>query len=432
MFKDTFVKDLLAGLTVSFAALSLGAAFGAMSGRGAFAGMIGAAVIPIITSLLGGTRIQASGPTAPMTAVTAVVVAGAYELFPDKALAEQFITLTLLMFSLLLILTGVLRLGKLIAYVPNAVILGFMNGIAVLIWYDQIVKIFGFGGKKIMAGDLTQNVLIAVITLAMIFLIPMLLKAVGIPEKIRGFVSAILVSIIIMTGIANLLNLPVEKVELGNTVASFGEFFALVSSYFPSGSILTGEYLLKALPYALQLTILCYLDSLLTALVIDRMTKEQTAQNKELIAQGIANGVVGILQGIPGAQATIRSVLLVKEDAQTRLAGVMIGVFVLICIFFFKDWIVLIPAAVFAGVLFKAGWDVCDREFTRVYFQKGWMKSVNRNFQMFIILLVTLITVLLDLNIAVLVGTILFYAVQKLFKSLDITDVEAEFEEEID
>jgi SulP family sulfate permease len=432
MPKNTFVKDFLAGLTVSFAALSLGAAFGAMSGRGAFAGMIGAALIPIITSLLGGTRIQASGPTGPMTAVTAVLVAGAYELFPEKALAEQFITLTLIMFSLMLILTGVLRLGKLIAYVPNAVVLGFMNGIAVLIWYDQIAKIFGFGGKKIMAGDFTQNVLIAVVTLAMIFLIPMLLKAVGVPEKIRGFISAILVSIVIMTGIANLLNLQIEKVELGNTVASFGEFFNLISGYFPSSSILTGEYLLKALPYAIQLTVLCYLDSLLTALVIDRMTKEQTAQNKELIAQGISNGVVGILQGIPGAQATIRSVLLVKEDAQTRLAGVMIGVFVLISIFFFKDWIVLIPSAVFAGVLFKAGWDVFDRDYLRAYFSRGWMKSVSRNFQLFIIFLTTFITVLFDLNIAVLVGTITFYAAQKLFKSFEITDVEAEFEEDID
>jgi SulP family sulfate permease len=171
---------------------------------------------------------------------------------------------------------------------------------------------------------------------------------------------------------------------------------------------------------------------LLTALVVDRMTKEQTAQNKELIAQGISNGVVGILQGIPGAQATIRSVLLIKEDAQTRLAGVMIGVFVLICIFFFKDWIVLIPAAVFAGVLFKAGWDVFDRSYISAYFSRGWMKSLNRNFQLLVILLTTVITVLLDLNIAVLIGTITFYIVQKLFKSLEIADVEAEFEEDID
>ena len=94
--RKTLVPDLLAGLTVSFAALSLGAAFGVMSGRGAFAGMVGAAVIPIITSVFGGTRLQASGPTAPMTAVAAVVIAYAYEHFPaDKALSEQFITLVL-------------------------------------------------------------------------------------------------------------------------------------------------------------------------------------------------------------------------------------------------------------------------------------------------------------------------------------------------
>lgn len=432
MAKNTFVKDFLAGLTVSFAALSLGAAFGTVSGRGAFAGMIGAAVIPIITSLLGGTRIQASGPTAPMTAITALVVAGAYEAFPEKLLAEQFITLTLIMSGLLLILAGIIRLGKLITYVPNAVVLGFMNGIAFLIWYDQIAKIFGFGGKKIMEGDLTQNLLISIITLGTIFLIPFLLKTIGIPEKIRGFISAILISIVFVSLAVNLVNLPIEKVKLGNTVDSFGEFFALIGMYFPDSTILTTEYLLKALPYAIQLTILCYLDSLLTALVIDRMTKEETSQNKELIAQGISTGVVGILQGIPGAQATIRSVLLIKEDAQTRLAGVLMGLFVLIFIFFFKDWIVLIPSAVFAGVLFKAGWDVCDREYTSAYFSKGWIKSLNRNFQMLIIILTTVITVLFDLNIAVLVGTILFYAVQKLIKSLNITDVEAEFEDEVD
>ena len=85
--ENTFVFDMIAGLTVSFAALSLGAAFGTMSGRGAFAGMVGAAIIPIITSLFGGTRLQASGPTAPMTAVSALVVAFAYENFPDKVFA---------------------------------------------------------------------------------------------------------------------------------------------------------------------------------------------------------------------------------------------------------------------------------------------------------------------------------------------------------
>src|SRR5688572_4648457 len=114
MNKKTFLADITAGLTVSFAAISLGAAFGVMSGRGAFAGMIGAAVIPIIASAFGGTRRQASGPTAPMTAVSALLVAAAYDSFENKDLAEQFITLVLIMSSLLLIIGGVLRLGKLI------------------------------------------------------------------------------------------------------------------------------------------------------------------------------------------------------------------------------------------------------------------------------------------------------------------------------
>ena len=107
-----FLGDVTAGLTVSFAAISLGAAFGAMSGRGAFAGMIGAAVIPIITSAFGGTRLQASGPTAPMTAVSALTVAFAYDSFPDKTLAEQFITLVFILNAVCLLIAGVVTVRE--------------------------------------------------------------------------------------------------------------------------------------------------------------------------------------------------------------------------------------------------------------------------------------------------------------------------------
>lgn len=431
MKRDVFIKDLLAGLTVSFAALSLGAAFGAMSGRGAFAGMIGAAIIPIITSLLGGTRLQASGPTAPMTAVTALLVAKAYDTFPDKILAEQFITLIFIMFGVLIILAGLLRAGRLILFVPNVVVLGFMNGIAVLIWYDQIAKIFGLLGKKILEGNLMLNCLIAVITVVLIFLIPMLVKKAGVKEKYRSFFSGLLISILIVTILSNMLDLEVQKVQLGITIDSFGQYLNMIMNYFPA-EIITQENLLMALPYALELTLLCYLDSLLTALVIDKMTGEKTAQNKELVAQGIANGFTGILQGIPGAQATIRSVLLIKENAQTRLAGVMLGVFVLISLVFFKNFITLIPAAVFAGVLIKAGWDVCDRDYTYAYFKNNWIKSFNRNFQFLLILITTIVTVIVDLNVAVVTGTILFYIGVKVFRKYDVKDVEDQFDDSID
>ncbi|HKZ38265.1 MAG TPA: SulP family inorganic anion transporter, partial [Chryseolinea sp.] len=175
-----------------------------------------------------------------------------------------------------------------------------------------------------------------------------------------------------------------------------------------------------------QLTLLAYLDSLLTALIIDRMTREKSNLNKELLAQGLANGMSAIFQGIPGAQATIRSVLLIKEGAQTRLAGVLIGVFALLSILLFKYYLSLVPAAVFVGVLLKAWLDVCDKDFPRFYLQNQWFNSAIRNIQLIFILYTTVITVLVDLNIAVISGTVFFYIAKYFWK---IQDVESDFEQ---
>lgn len=419
------LSDITAGLTVSFAAISLGAAFGAMSGRGAFAGMIGAAVIPIITSIFGGTRLQASGPTAPMTAVSALTVAFAYDSFADKALAEQFITLVFLLNAVCLLAAGALRLGKLISFVPNVVILGFMNGIAVLIWKDQIVKVMAVSGKPVMEGGILLNLMLAVTTFGLIYGITWSLKKFHVRKQIRSLISGVLWSIIIMTGLSLALGLSLERIQLGNTIGSLSEFGAMLANYFPY-EILQQRYVMMAIPLALQLTLLAYLDSLLTALIIDRMTREKSNLNKELLAQGLANGLSGIFQGIPGAQATIRSVLLIKEGAQTRLAGVLIGVFALLSILLFKDYLALVPAAVFVGVLLKAGLDVCDKDFPTYYLQNQWFNSPTRNVQLLFILYTTVVTVLVDLNIAVISGTIFFYVSKYFWK---IQDVESDFEQ---
>jgi sulfate permease, SulP family len=426
-FKNTFVFDILAGLTVSFAALSLGAAFGTMSGRGAFAGMIGAAIIPIITSIFGGTRLQASGPTAPMTAISALVVAHAYESFADKALAEQFITLVFLMSAVLVFVSGILRTGRFIQWVPQVVILGFMNGIGVLIWADQIKRLLGLAGKEAVTGSMGLNVGIALSTLALIYLIPMFLKAIGVPANIRKFLPGMFLTILLMTFITSITQLGIQHVDLGATVDSFGSFWALLKSYFPQdASLFTAAVLMQALPFALQLTVLAYLDSLLTSLVIDKMTGEKTNQNKELLAQGLANGASALLQGIPGAQATIRSVLLLKEGAKTRLAGVMVGVFALLGFLVFSKYITMITSAVFVGVLLKAGLDVLDRDFISYYYKLGWAKNKLRNIQLLFIIYTTVVTVFLDLNIAVITGTVFFYLGKKL---ISITDAEENFAE---
>lgn len=419
------LPDITSGLTVSFAALSLGAAFGVMSGRGAFAGMIGAAVIPIITSIFGGTRLQASGPTAPMTAVSALVVAFAYDNFPVREMAEQFITLVFILTGLVLIVAAFARLGKLISLVPNVIVLGFMNGIAVLIWYDQLVKIFALKGKGEMQGGIWLNLGIALSTFLMIYLIVITVKRAALRPQIRSLLSGVLLSIIIMTAFTTLFNIQVEHVQLGNTTGSLSEFGKLLASYFPN-EILKAEYIIMALPFALQLTLLAYLDSLLTALVVDKLTREKSNLNRELFAQGLSNAVSGALQGIPGAQATIRSVLLIKEGAQTRLAGVLMGIFVLVSILVLKDLLTLVPAAVFIGVLFKAGLDVSDKDFPRMYTLKRWFRQPMRNIQFAFIIFTTVVTVLVDLNIAVVSGTILFY-IGKYFWG--IVDVEPDFQE---
>ncbi|MCU0398027.1 MAG: SulP family inorganic anion transporter [Cyclobacteriaceae bacterium] len=425
MFIRRLIPDITAGLTVSFAAISLGAAFGVMSGRGAFAGMISAAVIPIVTSLFGGTRIQASGPTAPMTAISALTIAFAYDQFPVKDLAEQFITLVFIINALILIIGGFAQISRLISLVPNVIILGFMNGIGVLIWYDQLIKVLALKGNQPMQGGVLLNLALALSTFLMIYLINKLVRQIPLRPSIRSLISGVLFSILIITVLIQVFKIQVEGVQLGTTSASFNEFFGMIANYWPA-EIIRGEYIMMALPFSIQLALLAYLDSLLTALVMDKMTHEKSNLNKELIAQGLGNGLAAVVQGIPGAQATIRSVLLIKEGAQSRIAGVLLGFFALISLLLLKDWLALVPAAVFIGVLWKAGLDVSDKEFPKLYLANRWYTSPERNVQLALIVFTTLITVLVDLNIAVLSGTALFY-IGKFFWE-KVTDVEHDFQ----
>jgi sulfate permease, SulP family len=421
--KKTFISDLLAGLSVSFAALALGAAFGVMSGRGAFAGMIAAGVIPIITGLFGGTRLSVSGPTGPMTAVSAVVVAFAYDNFAgDRILSEQFITLVFMMTALGLLIAGIVRLGKLIEFIPKSVILGFMSGIAMVIWVEQFNILFGLNGKKQPTGDFTTNVILAASTFLLILLLPKILKLVRVPHKIARFIPTTLTSIIIMTFVTTFMNFGVEKISLGTTIGSFSEYLSLVRSYIPGSEILTQEYILMALPYALQLIMLGYLDSLLTALIVDHLTLEKSNLNKELIGQGLSNGLSAFCMGIPGAQATIRSVMLFKEGGRSRLAPLMVGVFTLLGLLVFKDLLILVASSVFIGVLIKAALDVFERDFIQEYIKQKWFKNKMRNIQIIFVFYTMLLTAFYDLNVAVFSATILFYLLKWLFKIQDIED----------
>lgn len=423
--KENLVKDILAGLTTSFAAIALGAAFGIQSGRGALAGMLAAAVIAIVTSILGGTKIQASGPTAPMTAVTVLVIGYAYTQFGEGTNnAEGFVTLVLLLTALIMILGGIFRAGGLIKRVPNVVILGFMNGIAVLIWWDQIKKLFGLGGTLQLSGNSVYNITLAATTFLIIMLFPYILSKFNIPQRLRPFIPGTLVTIVAMTYIFLLSSLDLQTVSLGGANINFANPREYFSKLIPSSELFTVPIILKAFTFAMQLAILGYLDSLLTSIVIDKMTGQTTAKNRELIAQGISNGVAGLVGGIPGAQATIRSVILVKEGAKTRLAGVMVGVFTLLGVFVFKDAITLVATAIFVGVLFKAGLDVFEKDYFIEYFKRAEYNNTQLNLQLILVLYTTVVTVLIDLNVAVITGTAIYYFLKWKIKLKDVGEGE--------
>jgi len=445
--KSTF-QNLVAALIVSFVALSLGASFGILSGRtdGAFIGMLSAGIIAFVTAMLGGTRVQCSGPTAPMTAVVAVLVAYAHDhiVTGDVGIsANHFVNIVLILTGALLIFMGILRLGRFIKFVPNVVISGFMIGISLLIWLDQIKKLFGLGGKQAFEGSVPINILIAILTLAVILFVPRIAQRYF--PKYSNYFSPTLIGIVLLTFVSNFLKLDIEHVNLLSSMSSWSEFSQMIKSQIPVQW--SSQIVLIALPFAIQLAFLAYLDTLLTSLVVDKLSEEKTRQNKELMAQGMANGLVSLVGGIPGAQATIRSVLIIKEKATLRVTGMLVGVFVFVEIVLFKDYISLVPQAVFAGVLFKVGWDVFDFLPFKLYANelKKYGFSIFNDFfsshknekifitnrEMLLIMGTVLVTIFVNLNLAVIIFTTLFYTANRFFWTKNpIRDLQPELETE--
>jgi SulP family sulfate permease len=251
--------------------------------------------------------------------------------------------------------------------------------------------------------------------------LPILLGKTGIPILNKLF-PATLVAIGVMTAVS--LFFDVQRVTVGEPISSFSDVSNLFTRNFPS--IWTGSWLAKALPFALNLTMLCYLDTLLTSLVMDQKVDEKyaeadrwakTNQNKELFAQGVANGFVALFGGLPGAQATIRSVLILNEGARTRVAGICVGVFAIVEMVALQSLVGKIPAAVFSGVLLKVGHDVFDYEPLTMYIKStvfgkphpGGKSPVVSHLDFLFILGTTLVTIYVNLNIAVASFTVAFY-----------------------
>ncbi|WP_431167129.1 SulP family inorganic anion transporter [Tenacibaculum halocynthiae] len=409
--------DLFGGITAGIVALPLALAFGVSSGLGPSAGLYGAIFISFFAALFGGTDTQISGPTAPMTAVSMVVIASILASNDgDINKALPTILIVFLLAGFFQIGLGILGLGKYIRYIPYPVVSGFMTAIGVIILVTQVLPSVGYYAKEdtqfvekfkplaeeiilenILKDEAGEGVLVlenfketinraqkttqadilkesktlagkeASGVLGTLKVLPRALKninwlelilALGTIFIIYGFkrittaVPSTLVALVVMTSIALGFSLnyrPIEEIPGG---------FPL-----PNLEIFTNFNLGSITPYiftALTLSLLGAIDSLLTSVVADNMTKTKHKPNKELIGQGIGNTIAAVFGGIPGAGATIRTVVNINSGGKTKLSGMIAGIMLLVILLGLGPIASKIPAAVLAGILITVGIGVMD------------------------------------------------------------------------
>ena len=416
-FFSNFKGDLFGGITAGIVALPLALAFGVSSGLGPSAGLYGAIFISFFAALFGGTNTQISGPTAPMTAVGMVVVAGIVAMNDgDLEKALPAILSVFLLAGLLQILLGLAGLGKYVRYIPYPVVSGFMTAIGVIILVTQLLPSMGYyptedeafvdrfrprakevilrdilneesnGGILVLedfqetldrAGEASEeNILKEAQTLAnkdasgVIGTIKVLPRAL---QRIDWLEFALaLATIVIIYGFKRITSaIPSALVAL---LVVSGAAYGIGLDYRPIPQIPSGfpvphldifsEFKLNSItPYiftALTLALLGAIDSLLTSVVADNMTKTQHKPNKELMGQGIGNSIAAIFGGIPGAGATIRTVVNINAGGKTRLSGMIAGILLLVVLLALGPIASKIPAAVLAGILVTVGIGVID------------------------------------------------------------------------
>lgn len=379
-----FQKNLFGGMTAAIIALPLGLAFGVASGLGPTAGIYGAIILGFFASLFGGTPTQISGPTGPMTVVMASAV---ISLSGDLGL----IVTTVLLAGLFQIAFGLLRIGKFVQYIPYPVISGFMSGIGVIIIILQINPYLGLPSDASVVHILTSFVsnipkinydafLIATATLIIMFFTPL---------KLTKIVPAPLIALTIITPISIYFNFNLETI---------GEIPSTLPELVMPTLNLENYSLIMTL--AFTLAVLGTIDTLLTSIVADSITGTKHKPNKELIGQGIGNSLCALFGAIPGAGATMRTVINVKSGGTHQISGMIHSIILLVIVLFLAPLASKIPLALLAGILIKVGIDILDYRFISV-----WKHSPRHDLS--VMLVVFFITVFFDLITAVGIGIVL-------------------------
>jgi SulP family sulfate permease len=457
-----FRGDLLGGITAGIVALPLALAFGVSSGLGPSAGLYGAIFIGFFAALFGGTPTQISGPTAPMTAVSMIVIATILVSSDgdlDKAL--PLILVVFLLAGIIQVGLGFLGIGKYIKYIPYPVVSGFMTAIGVIILVTQILPSIGYYPKEDVAfvnqfkplaeESILENILkeeagegLLVLedfketinraeliseadilkesqtlaakeasgVLGAIKVFPRALKNINWVELILalstiiiiyGFkpittkVPSTLVALVVVSGVAFGFGLdyrPIEEIPSGLPIPNFGIFtkFSLTS---------IGPYIFTALTLAL----LGAIDSLLTSVVADNMTKTKHSPNRELIGQGIGNSIAAFFGGIPGAGATIRTVVNINAGGKTRISGMIAALLLLAILLGLGPVASRIPAAVLAGILVTVGIGVMDYKGLKAI---PYMPRMEVAIMLIVLVLSTVWNLVFAVGIGLVIASLMF------------------------
>jgi len=387
-FTHNFRGNLFGGMTAAIVALPLALAFGIASGAGPVAGIYGAALVGLFAAVFGGTPTQISGPTGPMTVVMTAMTTHYMALYPEQGLTLAFTTVFL--GGCVQILFGLLRVGKYIIMVPYPVISGFMTGIGVIIILLQLGPLLGFDSPSTIAAAVTAlpayvadfstpALTTGVVTLAIVFLWR---------GRAGQILPAPLLALVGGTALSLLLFEPGAMQRIGEIPS------ALPNLQVPTVRL---DELELMITNALMLAVLGSIDSLLTSLVADSVTGTQHQSDRELVGQGIGNAIAGLLGGIPGAGATMRTMVNIRAGASGPLSGVTHAGILFAGVLGLGFLFASIPLAALAGILIKVGIDIIDWPF---------LQRLHRlpRFPALLMMTVLLLTVFVDLITAVFVG----------------------------
>lgn len=385
--------DVFGGLTAAVVALPLALAFGVQSGMGAIAGLYGAIALGIFAALFGGTNTQISGPTGPMAVVSAAIVAGEIALYGSLEAALGTIVATFVLAGVFQIIMGLSRIGQYIRYMPYPVISGFMSGIGLIIIFMQIFPFFGLSSPRTIidifielptvADNINyQAVGLTLVTIAIIYLFPKVSKKV--PAALVALVGLSIVSAFMGLNVSVIGNIPngLPDVHI--------DTFLSMDWHHPMVIIIP----------ALTLAALGAIDSLLTSVVADNMTKTQHNSNKELIGQGVGNMVAGLIGGLPGGGATMRTVVNINAGGTSNLSGIVHGLVLLGVLLGAGEYAKMIPLPVLAGILITVGLGIIDYRGIKHLFRVPRADAV-------VMLIVLVLTVFVDLLQAVAVGLVM-------------------------